>query len=61
VGRDTDDLIDQIEWMRKHNNINWCNLLRLAMKAAPAETKALLREINADDKKISLMLTELSR
>ena len=52
-------LIDDIEKIRTQNNINWMDLLRVAFKNAPDETKALVRKINKDDKKISEIFAKL--
>ena len=32
-------IINKIQLLRKKNNINWMDILRLAMKHAPDETK----------------------
>tara|TARA_B100001063_G_C16618276_1_gene479340 strand:+ start:98 stop:292 length:195 start_codon:yes stop_codon:yes gene_type:complete len=46
-------IINKIQLLRKKNNINWMDILRLAMKHAPDETKKILKNINSYDKKIS--------
>ena len=35
-------IIDKIEKVRKKNNVNWMDILRLAFKHAPAEASKLL-------------------
>ena len=45
--------INKIQLLRKKNNLNWMDILRLAMKHAPFETKKILKKINSFDKKIS--------
>jgi len=45
--------INKIEKSRKKNNINWMNILRIAMEHAPEKTKKLLDNINKIDNKIS--------
>ncbi len=45
--------IRNIEKNRKKNNLNWMNILRIAMEHAPNKTKKLLDNINKIDKKIS--------
>ena len=45
--------IRNIERNRKKNNLNWMNILRIAMEHAPNKTKKLLDNINKIDKKIS--------
>ena len=52
-------LIDEIEKIRSGNNVNWMDLLRLSFKAAPEETKQLIRKINSDDKRISELFAKL--
>ena len=52
-------LIDEIEKIRTANNVNWMDLLRLAFKAAPSETKQLIRRINSDDNRISELFAKL--
>ena len=44
-------IVKNIENLRKKNNINWMNMLRLALKYNPKETKKLLKKINRFDKK----------
>ena len=47
------NIIDKIEKVRTKNNINWMDVLRLALKNSPDETIKLMKEINKKDKKIS--------
>ena len=54
-------LITQISNARKKNNINWMNLLRLAMKFAPVEAKKILKDINKQDQKISKLVSRISK
>tara|TARA_B100000925_G_C21693870_1_gene339404 strand:+ start:68 stop:250 length:183 start_codon:yes stop_codon:yes gene_type:complete len=53
-------IISQITNARKQNNINWMNLLKLAMKSSPKEAKRILKKINIQDKKISKFVSKLS-
>ncbi len=53
-------LIDEIESVRSRNNVNWMDLLRIAMTHAPVETKTVLARINADDGRIAELLRKLS-
>ena len=46
-------LINKIEKIRSKNNINWMDVLRIALKNAPNETIKLIKDINQKDKKIS--------
>ena len=38
-------IVDEIQAIRAGNNINWMDLLRVALRAAPEETKQLVRRI----------------
>jgi hypothetical protein len=53
-------IIDQIEKIRSKNNVNWMNILRLAFRLDPKEAKMIMKKINYDDKKISVLLNKLS-
>lgn len=52
-------IIDEIERMRRLNNTNWMDLLRLCMRVAPAETKAIMTKITANDQAISALTAKL--
>ena len=54
-------IIDQIEKVRSKNNVNWMNVLRLAFKLDTNQAKKIMKKINYDDKKISLLLNKLSK
>jgi len=54
-------IINQIQLLRKKNNINWMDILRLAMKHAPHETKKILQNINSFDKKISNEVNSITK
>ena len=43
------EVIDAIEEVRSKNNVNWMDILRLALKHAPEETKDLIKKINKSD------------
>lgn len=45
-------LIDQIEKQRSTNNLNWMNLLRVAFKYSPSETKIIVKKIQENDLRI---------
>ena len=55
------EIIDAIEKVRSKNNINWMNVLRLALKYSPSEARDIVAKINEDDKKIGNLLKQLSR
>ena len=54
-------IIKSIESARGRNNINWMNILRLALKIAPIEAKKILKNINLQDRKISQLLKKLEK
>ena len=52
-------LINKIEKIRSKNNINWMDVLRIALKNAPNETIKLIKVINQTDKKVSNLLGKI--
>lgn len=54
-------LVEEIQAVRTSNNVNWMDLLRIALTHAPEETKQALRKINADDDAISRLFKELGK
>ena len=54
-------IIDQIEKVRSKNNVNWMNVLRLAFKLDANQARKIMKKINYDDKKISLLLNKLAK
>lgn len=54
------NIISKIEKVRKKNNVNWMNLLRIGFKYAPEETKKTMNKIYSDDVKIAKLLKELN-
>ena len=55
------NIIDQIEKIRKKNNTNWMDILRLSFKNAPRETSIILSKIYLDDKRISKLAKKLTK
>ena len=53
------ELIDQIEKVRNTNNVNWMNLLRIAIQSSPQDTMKIIREINTRDNEISTLFAKL--
>ena len=53
-------IIDEIEKVRSKNNVNWMDVLRLAFKNAPNESKELIKKINQEDNRISELFKKLS-
>ena len=54
------DIIDQIEKTRSKNNVNWMNILRIAIKNSPEETIKTMERINSSDNKISNLFKKLN-
>tara|TARA_Y100001970_G_C13529052_1_gene506747 strand:+ start:80 stop:265 length:186 start_codon:yes stop_codon:yes gene_type:complete len=54
-------IIDKIQKIRSKNNVNWMNILRLAFKLDPKNASRIMKKINYDDKKISILLNKLSK
>lgn len=52
--------INKIENTRKSNNVNWMNLLKIAIKSNPTETIEVLKKINMDDNKISNLFKKIN-
>lgn len=44
--------VDQIQAVRSLNNKRWMDIVRLAMRVAPKQARAIFREIEANDAKI---------
>lgn len=55
-----DAVVDQIEAVRKDNNVLWMGILRVALDKAPDETKQLLAKIRKNDMKISSLVGMLA-
>jgi hypothetical protein len=54
-------IINEIEKVRSKNNVNWMDVLRLALKNAPDETIKLMQSINKKDKKISTLFSSIKK
>jgi|TARA_B110000914_G_C15229344_1_gene338865 hypothetical protein len=54
-------IIDKIEKVRSKNNVNWMDVLRLALKNAPDETIKLMKSINKKDKIISSLFGSIKK
>ena len=53
------DPVNIIEAIRSKNNGLWMNILRIALKHAPAETQKILREVRTNDLMVSEFIAEL--
>tara|TARA_B100000427_G_scaffold313626_1_gene306112 strand:+ start:1913 stop:2545 length:633 start_codon:yes stop_codon:yes gene_type:complete len=54
-------IINKIEKIRKKNNSNWMDLLRIAFKYSPKEAAKIMSNIYKHDNKISLLSKKLSK
>ena len=54
-------IIDQIEKVRKKNNTNWMDILRVAYSFAPKKTASIMARIYKDDSKISNLAKKLTK
>tara|TARA_Y100000741_G_scaffold352956_1_gene325594 strand:- start:189 stop:392 length:204 start_codon:yes stop_codon:yes gene_type:complete len=52
-------IVNKIQKIRSNNNVNWMNLLKLALKLDPKKTSEILSKIYADDQKISKLVSKL--
>jgi hypothetical protein len=52
-------IISQIESIRKKNNVNWMNILRIAFKYSPKAAAKVMSKIYIDDQKISSLVKKL--
>jgi|TARA_B110000503_G_C6827609_1_gene281435 hypothetical protein len=53
-------IISKIETIRKKNNVNWMNILRIAFKYNPKETAKVMSKIYSDDQKIGELVKRLT-
>ncbi len=54
-------IINQIENVRKKNNKYWMDILRISFKYAPKKAALTMQKINNNDKKISRLISNLSK
>ena len=54
-------IINKIEQVRKKNNKNWMDILRVAFTHAPKETAKIMASIYKDDSKISKLAKKLTK
>jgi len=55
-----DKLIDDMQEIRRKNNINWMDLVRLAFKLDPIRAKSIMLEVVENDEAVTRILRELS-
>ena len=54
-------IIQQIENIRKKNNSNWMDILRIAFRVSPKETAKIMSNVYNEDSKISKLSKKLSK
>ncbi len=54
------DTIDKIQEIRTANNRLWMDLLRLAMKVSPDKAKDIMRQISANDERVTGLMRRLA-
>jgi|TARA_B100000315_G_C14331108_1_gene475275 hypothetical protein len=54
-------IIKRIEKIRKKNNVNWMNLLRLAFKHSPKQAARIMSKIYIDDNNIGKLVKKLTK
>ena len=54
-------IIDQIEKVRKKNNKNWMDILKLAFNSDPAKASRIFNEIYKEDKNINRLAKRLTK
>ena len=52
-------LINQIQKIRKKNNVNWMDMLRLAFKHDPKNASKIMANIYSDDQRVSKIVKTL--
>jgi hypothetical protein len=54
------EIIDEIQKVRGRNNVNWMDILRIAFKYAPEETREVFKRITSDDNAINELSKQLA-
>lgn len=55
-----EQLLDQITRVRSQNNVNWMDLLRIALKADPKGTREVMSKILICDLEVSRLLRQMA-
>ena len=55
------NIINQIEKVRKKNNVNWMDILRVAYSSNPKKTASIISKIYKEDKNISKLAKKLTK
>ena len=54
------ETINKIEQIRKNNNVNWMDILKVAFKNSPKQTSKIFSKISFSDKNINKLSKKLS-
>ena len=54
-------IIDKIEKIRRKNNTNWMNILRIAFRHDATKSAQIMKKIYTDDIKISKLANKLTK
>ena len=54
-------IISEIEKVRKKNNKNWMDILKIAFKYSPDEASNVLSQIYKEDKKLNILAKKLTK
>ena len=54
-------IINQIEKIRRKNNGNWTNILRVAFQHDPKESAKIMSKIYSDDQRIGKLAKKLTK
>ena len=52
-------IINQIEKIRRKNNVNWMNILKIAFKHDPKGAAKIMSNIYTDDQRVSNLVDKL--
>lgn len=58
--RTDDQIIDDIQNIRKQNNTHWMDVVRLAFRETPEEARDIFKRIKFCDYKVNELLKELA-
>ncbi|GAF99310.1 unnamed protein product, partial [marine sediment metagenome] len=54
-----EEILDEVQEIRKQNNVNWMGLIRLALHHAPKEARRLITEVNKRDAEVTNKMEKL--
>lgn len=60
IVRSDEDIINDIQEIRARNNEHWMDLVKLAFRTTPVESRAIFKKIKFCDEKVNQLLKELS-